>query len=144
MANQFYTYKIVFSEEGGENNETPVEPENGEKINTKNPTSQKKDSAVKTAVMTTALQQIGKNTFNIVVSNLEEWTGNSGLQDAIDIGTKTVGYGVAFASNWVVGLIALATDITSQIISYNTKQKWANIEASQKEKYLGIINKRSR
>lgn len=144
MANQFYTYKIVFEDGGGENNETPVKPNEGEEINTKNPTSQKRDSAVKTAVMTTALQQIGKNTFNIVSSNIGQWTGDSGLQDAVNIGMKGVGYAMAFSANWVVGLIALATDLTSQTIQQVTDRYWKNKEAQSKAQYLGVINKRSR
>lgn len=144
MAGALYTYRIVFDESGGENNETPVEPENGEKINTKNPISQKKDSAVKTAVMTTALQQIGKNTVNIATSNLEAWTGNNGLQQGVNATMKAVGFAGAFATNWVVGLIAVATDIVSTTVSQITTMYWNNREATQKRQYLGVINKRSR
>ena len=145
MANQFYTYKIVFEDGGGgENNETPVKPNTGEEINTKNPTSQKRDSAVKTAVMTTALQQIGKNAFNIVSSNIGQWTGDSGLQDGINLAMRVGGYAMAFATNWVVGAITVITDATTQAITESNKNMWLNKEAQSKARYLGVINKRSR
>jgi hypothetical protein len=121
MAGALYTYRIVFDESGGENNETPVQPANGEEINTQNPISQKKDSATKTAIQTTMLQQIGKNAFNFVTSNIGQWTGNSALQNNIGVATKTFSYAVGFYTNWKMATVMLATKKT-----YENQEKNCN------------------
>lgn len=146
MANNFYTYKIVFDSDGGEGgNNTPASPQSENEINTKTPSEPKKKSSDgRTAIATSLFQKLGTETVSFVTSNVERWTGSSVQQNKVNNAMKMVGYAGAFAVNPYLAGITLAVDIGTSLYNYTYELNWRNKESQENARRLGIINNRSR
>ena len=128
--NEFkYTIEIVLNSEGSSSNgngDTPATPSNPES----NPGTGNKSTKELLKKFAPAVVA-GKNMINFATSNIGTFTGNARLQDQVNFGLKTIGYGAMIAANPAIGLVALGTDIATSAITYNFNQKWKDREIEQ-------------
>lgn len=146
MANNFYTYKIVFdSENAGNGENSPASPQNENTINPKSTTEKtKKSSDGRTAIATSLFQKLGTETVSFVTSNVERWTGSSVQQNNVNNAMKMIGYAGAFAVNPVLAGVTLAIDIGTSLYNYTYELNWRNKESQEIARRLGVVNNRSR
>lgn len=101
---------------------------------------EKNDAGEKTKGSMTTGKAVGmylaKQSFSYATSHIGEWTQDSWLQNKVNSASKLVGYGIAIATNPIMGSLTLATDLITQTIDYHVK---ANREA----RTLSITNKRA-
>ena len=79
---------------------------------------------------------LGKQAFSYATSHIGEWTQNTHLQNKVNSATKMLGYGVAIATNPIMGSIALATDLITSNIDYYVKGR-------REMNTLGVLNRRA-
>lgn len=128
--NEFkYTIEIVLNSEGSSGNGNGDNPSNPS--SPKNNPGTSNDSAKELLKKFAPAVVAGKNMINFATSNIGTFTGNAKLQDQVNFGLKTIGYGAMIAVNPAMGLVALGTDIATSAISYNFNQKWKDREIEQ-------------
>lgn len=64
-------------------------------------------------------------------SNIGKWTGNTRNQDMVNNMKTAVGYGIAFATNPLLGLAVVSMDAITTIADYSYERKWEKIQANQ-------------
>lgn len=151
MANNFYTYKIVFDdgEGGNEAPASPSRPENQNEINPKKPTEKKGGgssgkSSGSMAIAISVFQKLGSDAVSFITSNIERRTGSSLKQNNVSSAMKVMGYGVAMASNPYLGGAMIAVDMFTTTYDYIIEKVWENVEANEYARRLGVANNRSR
>lgn len=101
------------------------------------PTTQKesKSGGANPAVASLFVHQAistGKQILNYGISNIGNFTGDyvkqAQIQQGVDIATDIAGIGIAFATNWVAGLVAVVGVATKGILS--------SVSAMQEQKHL--------
>ncbi len=100
---------------------------------------------VKGVVSTTGLfiaANVGKQAFNLVTSNIGKITGNSHLQDQVNIGLKTVGYAIGFATHPVITSIALGVEGVSTAINNYFEQSESKAKSAQMQMMAGTLRGR--
>jgi hypothetical protein len=123
---------------------SPSKPQS-EGNKSKDPVNGDKKGQVKTALAVNAVKSVAKQAVSAAVSNIGLATGNYYLQSQVEEGvqlvSKGIGIGAAFASNVYVGIAAVAMEGVSMLSDYFKQKKEMDIEnfaAAQYAKRLGF------
>lgn len=128
---------IIFSNQQGGGSEsdpeTPGVTPNPESPETTQKNSKEKDTSVNSKMI--ALY-VGKQALSMVTSRVGVMTRSNVKQQQVNTAMKMVGYGVAIATNPVLGILAIGIDTANSIIDYNEK---ARVESNR----LSILRERA-
>jgi len=87
----------------------------------------------KLAIGASALKSVGGTALGLV----GDWTGNRQLQRDIDAGLTVLGYGTQIAIGGLIGVGAVAAQITSKALSQNVRLRNINLNADYQSTLRG-------
>ena len=80
---------------------------------------------------------VAMRTVTYATSNVGKWLGNSRYQQAVDVGQKALGYGVAFAANVYVGIATVALDAVTSVADVAFNNYWDDLKTRNLQQKLG-------
>lgn len=96
-------------------------------------------------------ERLSKQIATNVIGSIGTFSGNYVLQERVEqglnIGTKLVGVGVAFAANPVLGAVALVgegIDLGFQVAKYQRQIQWQNANATELRRRAGYLSNGNR
>lgn len=96
-------------------------------------------------------ERLSKQIATNVIGSIGTFSGNYVLQERVEqglnIGTKLVGVGVAFAANPVLGAVALVgegIDLGFQVAKYQRQIQWQNASAAELRRRAGYLSNGNR
>lgn len=96
-------------------------------------------------------ERLSKQIATNVIGSIGTFSGNYVLQERVEqglnIGTKLVGVGVAFAANPVLGAVALVgegIDLGFQVAKYQRQIQWQNANAAELRRRAGYLSNGNR
>lgn len=83
---------------------------------------------------------LARQAASYATSRVQMFTGSSASQAYVNNAMKLFGYGAAIVANPVIGLSALAFDLTTSAIDYNYALKMERVELEQRQRLLGALS----
>lgn len=101
--------------------------------------NQQTKSNQKNSQLSAAGTYIAMQTFNYITSNIGKYTGNASYQTQVNNAKRLVGYSMALASNWALGLAVIAMDGATSIANYMYDRKFDQIRSEQAKRRNGDL-----